>query len=545
MPALCEFEGASWLLFGPNVAPLVYFSHLPIMVISFLLGLYVLYQNRHGLAHWILFGMTAAFSGWVFFDSIFWATNRSDVILFAWSMDILVEPLVYMGGLYLLYVLLANQDAPKWSKGVALALYAPIVFLLPTIYTLSGFDIASCLATEGFIAQYYSYAIEFVFTLWAFGFALRHFLGAKDNEERKKTVFLLAGVILFFVSFAWGNITGSFTEDWALGQYGLFGMPVFISFLMYSIVRFKAFDITLLASIALVLVLIAMSFSLMFVDDVSVFRLIAFATFVFVLIVSIFLIRAILRDFQARKEIEKLARELGIANNQQESLIHFISHEVKGALGKCSGILSLIVEGDYGSVSPKMTDAVEHGLQHTREAADMVTTILLSANIKSGAIKFDKKNFSLKKAVEGILDSFKKDIQQKNLQVSFEASSGNEYAVYGDENMLTKHVVGNLIDNAIRYTLEGTITVRLEEKPGLIALSVKDSGVGLTEDDKERLFSAGGRGKDSVKVNVNSTGYGLYFARQLVEKHEGTIVAESEGRGKGSTFTVSLPRATM
>lgn len=239
-----------------------------------------------------------------------------------------------------------------------------------------------------------------------------------------------------------------------------------------------------------------------------------------------------------------LYEQLAVANRQQESLLHFISHEVKGALGKCAGIMSLILEGDYGPAPEKMTAAVSNGLAHTREATDMLSTILLSASLKSGAIKFDIRPFSLKQAVQTILSSLKPDADAKHLELAYSAPEG-DCMITGDENMLATHVIRNLVDNAIRYTPKGSIHIQLVEKPDSFVLSVKDSGVGLTEEDKALLFTAGGRGKDSVKVNVASTGYGLFFTKQIIETHKGTISAESEGKDKGSTFTVMLPRATM
>ena len=119
--------------------------------------------------------------------------------------------------------------------------------------------------------------------------------------------------------------------------------------------------------------------------------------------------------------------------------------------------------------------------------------------------------------------------------------------VLGDAIWL-KEVVNNLIENSIKYTKEGTITVGLEKKPASpsqdgdkkVRIYVKDTGVGITEEDKKSLFTEGGRGKDSVKINVDSTGYGLYSVKLIVEAHKGKVWAESEGIGKGSTFWVEL-----
>ncbi|HHT9130106.1 MAG TPA: sensor histidine kinase, partial [Candidatus Brocadiaceae bacterium] len=99
----------------------------------------------------------------------------------------------------------------------------------------------------------------------------------------------------------------------------------------------------------------------------------------------------------------------------------------------------------------------------------------------------------------------------------------------------------NIIQNSINYTPSGSITASLKKVGKSFVFSVKDTGVGITEEDKKRLFTEGGHGKDSQRVNAHSTGYGLYIAKNIITAHGGTIRAESEGTNKGSTFIVELP----
>jgi len=73
--------------------------------------------------------------------------------------------------------------------------------------------------------------------------------------------------------------------------------------------------------------------------------------------------------------------------------------------------------------------------------------------------------------------------------------------------------------------------------------SVKDNGIGITPEDMKNLFTEGGHGKESIKTNVHSTGYGLYIAKKIIEAHGGRIWAESDGDGKGSVFFVEFPTA--
>ena len=324
----------------------------------------------------------------------------------------------------------------------------------------------------------------------------------------------------------------------------LFMLPL-LGLISYGIYQHRLFNLKVIAAETLVFIIGVIIFGeIIFTTDPILLALRGlFLTLI--IVAGIVLTRSVMHEVEQREKIQELAGELEIANRQQESLLHFISHEVKGALGKCSGIMSLILDGDYGPAPARMAEAVASGLTHTRDAAEMLSTILLSASLKTGAIKFNMQKFSFKKAIESVITALTTDANRKGLLMTLTVEAKNDCIVLGDENMLTTHVVRNLIDNAIRYTLSGTIDVRLKEGLDSYILSVKDSGVGLTEDDKERLFTAGGRGKDAVKVNVASTGYGLFFAKQLVEVHKGTISAESEGKDKGSTFTVTLSRATM
>jgi signal transduction histidine kinase len=127
--------------------------------------------------------------------------------------------------------------------------------------------------------------------------------------------------------------------------------------------------------------------------------------------------------------------------------------------------------------------------------------------------------------------------------LSFELKmQDSDYSMSGDELQLGE-AVRNLIDNSINYTQQGSIAVILGAVGKTIRFMVKDTGFGLTDEDKTKLFKSGGRGAESLKVNTNSTGYGLVFVKGVVEAHKGKVWAESAGRGKGSTFIVELPRA--
>jgi signal transduction histidine kinase len=113
----------------------------------------------------------------------------------------------------------------------------------------------------------------------------------------------------------------------------------------------------------------------------------------------------------------------------------------------------------------------------------------------------------------------------------------------GDAPQIKDHVLRNLIENAIYYTTTGSVTVHLSRKDKKLVCTVTDTGVGITPEDMKVLFTEGGHGKDSVRTNVHSTGYGLFIAKEVAEAMNGTIKVESAGEGKGSTFTLEFPAA--
>lgn len=238
--------------------------------------------------------------------------------------------------------------------------------------------------------------------------------------------------------------------------------------------------------------------------------------------------------------LAKLSRALEAANKQQESLLHFISHEVKGYLTKNQAAFAAILEGDFGDVPEKLKDAAKLELADTRKGVNTVMDILSAANLERGTVLYKKEKFDFTIAVKEEISALAKTAEEKG--ITLDARLPDEACeIVGDRNKIAEHLVRNLIDNAIKYSPRGSVLITLSRNGEYARFSVKDTGVGLSEDDKKTLFTEGGKGKESLKVNVDSTGYGLYIAKQIIEAHGGRIWAESSGRGKGSEFVAEIP----
>ena len=538
----CEWYSASLLIFSENVGPLVYYAHLLPLIASLLLGFFVILASRRALVHWVLFFMTLMFSAWVYFDLILWASPSPEFVMFFWSSIVVIELLIYTSCLYLVYLFCNDQkDVSIWTKLAISASFIPIILFAHTGYNVLGLS-PDCDegAIEGPLIQYL-YLIEVLLIFWIAFLATRAYLKITDSLKRKQLAVISVGTIAFLLLFTAGNFTLIFSVGPLYDQYKLFGMPIFAGFVAYSVIRFRAFNLKVFTAQILIVASALLIFSLLFLRTIDNVRIVTIFTFALVCALGYVLIKSVRREIEQRELIEKQEQELEIANREQESLLNFISHEIKGYLTKSEAGFAAIAEGDYGAISDSLKTMSRSALGEVRKGVATVMEILDASNFKKGTVSYAKKTFDLKAARVSVIEELKPSAAERELSLDFSPDEG-VFTVTGDEDKLKQHAIRNLIDNSIKYTpTGGQVHVKLACSPGKLRFSVEDNGVGITPEDMKRLFTEGGHGKDSMRVNVHSTGYGLYIAKQIVESHGGKIWAESEGQGKGSRFIVELP----
>ncbi|MBI5004351.1 HAMP domain-containing histidine kinase [Candidatus Kaiserbacteria bacterium] len=227
-------------------------------------------------------------------------------------------------------------------------------------------------------------------------------------------------------------------------------------------------------------------------------------------------------------------------SESQVDLIRSISHEMKGHLTRSQVTFASIVAGDFGEVPERLKNIADMALADTREGVETVMDILNSANLKKGTLMIEHQTFDLLESLRQSIAKFRPEAAKKGLDLRFNDKIGS-CLIEGDRAKLEHHVLRNLLDNSIHYTPKGSIEVNLTWDLTSATLSIIDTGVGISAADMSHLFTEGGKGSDSSRVNPASTGYGLYVARMVVEGHGGKIWAESDGPGHGSRFYVKLP----
>lgn len=537
MQPLCPWEPAQYFLFSSNVPSFLYYSHLTAILTAIIFAIILIPRVRESLPVKLFLATIFFFTVWTVIDLPLWALNRPDIDLFLWSLQVLTELFMYVSAFYFAYVFIAQKDLKfLWKIGLVILLI-PVIVLLPTSYLFPGVDISSCVISENPLLNFsFTYGIEI---LLSFLILFVSFLGISTQPRRKKEVILFTtGLIVFLIAFSSGNIVGSLTEDWNSAQAGLFGMPVFIAFLTYTVVKFKTFNVKLIATQALVAGITVLIGARLFYSTTTSGTILSAATLVAFLISGFFLIKSVKGEIEQREHAEKLAKELKIVNEMQADTTSLITHQIRGVFTNTKSGLANIIEGSCGLMSPELMTVMDSMFKSQVEGVKTVETFLQAQKIESGTIQYDKKYFDLKAVVEQISTEEKPRVDSKGLQYEVHIDSG-DYMFNGDQVYLTQ-VIANLIDNAIRYTEKGSITVQLSKKADSVLYSVKDSGIGIPDEDKEKMFTKYGHGKDSRKINADTAGLGLYIVKGIVVGHGGKIWYETEV-GKGTTFFVELP----
>ncbi|MDB5195280.1 MAG: hypothetical protein JWO84_464 [Parcubacteria group bacterium] len=525
---------------------LLLYSHLPTSLLALAFGTYVLFKART-LPAFLFFNVCLMFAIWAAFDLSAWfAFLGADNVMFTWSLLDFFAVLMFFFTYYFLYTFVTGKDLPLWQKLIGIAILLPTTVIAFMGVNIPTYDLNSCTALEDNAYTIYTYIAEGIYILVTIAFLTIEYLKKKERTQRRRTLLAGTGVLIFLgfffsasflVSLYASSDASSYVYNYLI--YGLFGMPVFLIYLGYLIVRYHAFNLKTFGVQALVVALIAVLASEFAFVTTLTSRVLVAVTLILTGIIGTQLIRSVKREIEQREHIEKLAGDLEKANEQQIVLIHFITHQIKGFVTKSRNIFSMVLEGDFGSVPEQMKPMLEEGFSSDTKGMNTIQEILNAANIKSGKVTYAMAPFDMKLFIEEIAKELKPAADAKGLEFTLDLGMGTD-VVTGDRGQLV-NVFKNLIDNSIKYTQKGTVTVRLKKETGKVIFTIEDTGVGITPEDMKNLFTEGGHGKESTKVNVESTGFGLYIVKNIIDAHKGKVWAESEGAGKGSRFIVELP----
>jgi len=255
-------------------------------------------------------------------------------------------------------------------------------------------------------------------------------------------------------------------------------------------------------------------------------------------------------DEQTRKirnayELEKKAhKELKRLDEVKSQFIMATQHHLRTPLTAMKGYVSMILEGDFGEVSPKTKEKLKGFQSSIERLINLVNEFLDISQIQLGKGILNLKKTKIDDLISEIVEELKPEAQRKNLYFRFEKPSSLP-EIKADKEKL-REAIFDIVDNAIRYTQRGGVEVKLNINPPAggqrLNIIVKDTGIGLEKEEKKRLFGEiFARGKKAKEVYTLGRGIGLFIARNIIEAHRGKVWAESGGRNRGSTFFIEIP----
>jgi signal transduction histidine kinase len=244
---------------------------------------------------------------------------------------------------------------------------------------------------------------------------------------------------------------------------------------------------------------------------------------------------------QTKQQLEKLNHELEEANHFKTHLLALTSHQLKTPLGIIRGYTALLRDGYYGFIDDRAREILGKIEFAAEDLVNLVDNVIDLRKIEEGRIEYQMENLDFVNLARHAADELGHMASSRGLNLSFEAPDV-PVMVNGDEQKL-RHAIQNLVDNAVKYTPQGFVHVSVAEKDGNVIFAVADSGIGIPPEIKPFLFDDFIR-DERVKKEIRGSGLGLHVTKMFVEAHKGTVSATSEGEGKGSVFSFSIPKTT-
>jgi len=243
---------------------------------------------------------------------------------------------------------------------------------------------------------------------------------------------------------------------------------------------------------------------------------------------------SIFRDITHEVEVDRLKSEF----------VATVSHELRTPMTSIRGYVDILLMGAAGALNENQSHFLDIVKSNTERLNILVNDLLDVSRIEAGRVMLSMHPVDLQEVADEVVADVLRRSQEENKPMDVSLDVGDEPLprVMADPERI-RQILGNLVDNAYNYTpAQGSIKISLHKENGNVQVDVKDSGIGVSLEQRERVFERFFRGEDPLVLATPGTGLGLPIVKQLVEMHHGKIWMDSMGiPGKGSTFSFTLP----
>lgn len=525
-----------------------------INLIGILLALWVYFANqKEKLNQWFVV-MTASIVFWVNFSFFGFSAKDNFLATIFYRLNFTAVSLFLLSFFYF-YVIYFLQQKGKYE------ILGKIIAALGIIF--AGLSLFTNLIVKETITKDWGSEIVFgpannFFNLYALGVAsavvallIKRYFELPRSQKSKIEYFLIGTFLSVLFNIIFNIVFPLVTESIVCAHFGDYSAIFLLTFTAYAIVRQNLFDIKIILT-ALLVSFIAVLLSLdifLFTDNITLqaFKTIGLLMFLYL---SRQLIIGVMQEEERIKKMAELAKNLEETNSYLQSLIkmktdflHIVSHQLRTPLTAMRGFISMWDEGMFNDYPAKKMAEVKKRIVNNTERLNNLVNDMVIAMESEGGLTLAVSKVDIEKLVKNNIEVLKSNYEKKKLYLRYKNMEKNLPMIETDGKYLNNAVM-NLIDNAEKYTRKGGLrikTYRDKNDKNNIKIEFADTGVGINEKDRKNLFQKFSRGEKSSHINPNGSGLGLYIIKEIIENLGGHIEVASEGDGKGTTFTVTLP----
>jgi signal transduction histidine kinase len=242
---------------------------------------------------------------------------------------------------------------------------------------------------------------------------------------------------------------------------------------------------------------------------------------------------------KANWELEQANRSLLTANKAKDEFLSVMSHELRTPLNVVIGYGQMIKDGLLGQINPEQERALEKVIRRSQDLLTMINEIMQATSIEAGAVKLEIKEVHLEEFLEDLRSGYEIPM---NKDLGFNWDYPPDLGSIRTDVDKLKHILQNLINNAIKFTDKGYVTISARCSPGTkgAEFEVADTGIGIQKELLPSIFEMFRQLDSSETRAYGGVGIGLYIVKKYTEMLGGKIRVESEV-GKGSVFNVTIP----
>jgi signal transduction histidine kinase len=243
---------------------------------------------------------------------------------------------------------------------------------------------------------------------------------------------------------------------------------------------------------------------------------------------------------EKNRQIEENKDELEKANNMKDKIFSIIGHDLKNPFTALHGYTDILKDEYEQLGDEEKKEYIAEVSKSSHKIYDLLDNMLNWAAAQTGKLKYELKEVKLKKTVDSVLEL--SESQAKNKDIQFETDSIDNIKVKADKYML-EVVLRNLVNNAIKFSHQGgTIELASRQNNGQVIVSVKDNGVGMSEEMKQKIFENGSKKSQIGTKGEKGTGLGITLCHDFIKRNHGELWVESAPQ-KGTTFKFTLEKA--